>query len=59
MSAEESEPFVEHDDGETRMTYDDGKWTWYVIAIWLCVLTGLIIYAAQLLVPSLSRWGAP
>ncbi len=50
---------TEQEDGITRMTYDDGKWHWFPVIIWLGVITGIVIYAARLLIPSLSNWGAP
>jgi hypothetical protein len=50
---------IESDHAETRMTFGRGKWTWYVVAIWVGALIGLGIYAANLLVPSLGSWGAP
>jgi hypothetical protein len=61
MSGASSEhDFVENDAHETRMTYDStSRVPWYVIAAWVCVMSGLGIYFVLHWLRDIKAWGMP
>ena len=57
-----AEPLVESagDAHETRMTYDtSSRVPWWVVAVWVCAMSGFAAYMVIYFFPDLARWGAP
>lgn len=59
MSAKGSEnAFIERDDGETEMDFDDGGVPFYVAIVWIIFLTSFMAYMAVYALPDWSAWSA-
>jgi len=55
-------PLVEsaNDSHETLMTYDSAsRVPWWVVAVWISCMAGLVAYMVFYLFPDLAKWGAP
>lgn len=64
MSAKESsndpasnDLFVEADDAETEMDFDDGGVPFYIAIAWVVFLAAYIVYMAVYALPDWAAWG--
>ncbi|RMD99086.1 MAG: hypothetical protein D6812_12235 [Deltaproteobacteria bacterium] len=58
MSAKESEEkvFLERDDAETRMDFDQGGIPFYVAIAWIIFLAAYVIYMVIYALPDWKAW---
>ncbi|MCA9619901.1 MAG: hypothetical protein KC731_12840 [Myxococcales bacterium] len=56
---EDLEPMLESDAHETRMTFGDGGFPWYVKLIWATFLVSSAMYMWRYGLPDFTAWGAP